>query len=85
MGVSAHRNHVVERLTVKVIQQFAAVPANVNINFAHHLNRVRIQAMGLDPSRIRSDKVRLQVVGKPFSHLAAAGISSAQKQKVEHR
>ncbi len=58
---------------------------NVHARFRHDFDGVRVQAVFLDPRRIRLEHVAFQVARPAFSHLAAAGVSGAEEQDFQFR
>jgi hypothetical protein len=78
--MAANSYHVIEGDVPQFGNVFGSLAGNINARLGHDTDRIRVQAMRLDPGRVRLDRVALESPRPAFSHLAAAGIARAEKE-----
>ena len=80
VGVTANRHDILIFGVPEVLQRLTALLLNIYADLAHDGNGMRIQPPGLVSRRTRFEEISPQKAGKPFRHLASAGVSRAEKQ-----
>jgi hypothetical protein len=56
------------------------VSREIHADFAHHLDRVRVDLGGLAPSALDCNPPSEELSRKPLGHLAARGVRDAEKE-----
>ena len=83
MGVAADGHDVVERNAAEVGQCLARVVGDVHPGLGHDFDRMGVQPVGFDASRVRLDDIALEAARPPLGHLASAGIAGTQEQDLD--
>lgn len=78
--LATHRHHIVKLHRPKLSRCLRMLARNVHPSLCHHLDRMGIHPVFLNPGRIRLDGVALERPRPPLRHLTAAGVARAEEE-----
>jgi hypothetical protein len=79
--VGAERDHEVGVLDVDGIDGLGRLRQDVDADFGHHGNRLRIHARRLTAGALNVNAIAEQMARQAFCHLASSGIGDAEKDE----